>query len=296
MNERQSRLDPAVVEVEEELRQLTGGEHALVDERAARQRREVDATVGEAAELVLDALAHDEGPALEGVVGQAVAGEEGLAEQRLDALGHRADHGVVVGDVAPAEDPQALAAGDLLDRQGGFVGLVRVVREERDAGGVVALLRQREVDDVTEEAVGDLQQDARTVAGVGLGPGRATVVEVAEGSDAVLDDLVAPQALHVHDEVDAAGVVLEPRVVEALGRGRASGARLRHASSYTGEADAHRGRPIEYRTDRTDRLHTGVRPRSRGRRWPRRGVAETTRMGPVPAIPEPGSRPARDRR
>ena len=60
------------------------------------------------------------------------------------------------------------------------------------------------------------------------------MVEVAERPDAVLHDLVAPQALHVHDEVHAAGVVLEARVVEALGRGGTSEG-LRHASSYTGQ-------------------------------------------------------------
>ena len=41
MHERQRRLDPLVGEVGEELAELRRGEHALVDERAARQRREV---------------------------------------------------------------------------------------------------------------------------------------------------------------------------------------------------------------------------------------------------------------
>ena len=43
------------------------------------------------------------------------------------------------------------------------------------------------------------------------------MLEVAERADAVLDDLVAAQALHVDDEVDAAGIVLVAAVVEALG-------------------------------------------------------------------------------
>ena len=42
------------------------------------------------------------------------------------------------------------------------------------------------------------------------------MVEVAQGLDAGAHDVVAAVTLHVHDESDAAGVVLESRVVEAL--------------------------------------------------------------------------------
>jgi hypothetical protein len=42
-------------------------------------------------------------------------------------------------------------------------------------------------------------------------PAGAAVVEVAQDLEAVGDDLVRFAALHVHDEADAAGIVLEPR-------------------------------------------------------------------------------------
>jgi hypothetical protein len=45
------------------------------------------------------------------------------------------------------------------------------------------------------------------------------MVEVTQGLDAGAHDVVASVPLHVHDERDAAGVVLEPWVVEALLRG-----------------------------------------------------------------------------
>ena len=65
-----------------------------------------------------------------------------------------------------------------------------------------------------------LQQDAGAVAGVDLAATRAAMVEVLEDLDALLDDGVRFAALDVHDEADAAGVMLELRVVEALLRGR----------------------------------------------------------------------------
>ena len=72
-----------------------------------------------------------------------------------------------------------------------------------------------------EQPVGDLEQDAGTVAGVGLGAGRAAVLEVGERQQAGLDQLVRAMALHVRDERHTTGVVFETRVVQARGpRGR----------------------------------------------------------------------------
>lgn len=67
-----------------------------------------------------------------------------------------------------------------------------------------------------EELVRELNQDARAVARVRLAATRAAMVEVDENLDALLDDLVGLLALHVHDEADAAGIVLELRVVKSL--------------------------------------------------------------------------------
>jgi hypothetical protein len=60
-----------------------------------------------------------------------------------------------------------------------------------------------------------LEQDARTVAHQRVGADRAAVVQVQEDLQALLDDLVAPPALHVHDEAHAAGVVLVAAVIQA---------------------------------------------------------------------------------
>ena len=61
----------SIAQVGEELAELRRGEHALVDQRAARQRREVDRLV--ARDLVLAALAGDEQLAVQLDARRAVA-------------------------------------------------------------------------------------------------------------------------------------------------------------------------------------------------------------------------------
>ena len=78
--------------------------------------------------------------------------------------------------------------------------------------------REVEGHDRAEERVGRLDRDARAVAGVGFGAGRAPVVEAAHGGERLVEDRVALAAQHVDDEADAAAVVLEARVVETLRR------------------------------------------------------------------------------
>ncbi len=243
MHQGQRRLDPLVDQVGEELGELVRREHALVDERATRQRREVGASlVRERPQFVLDALAHDVHAPLEGHVRQPVTREERLVEGRLDLSGLGADHRVVVGDVAPTQDAQALAGGDLLDGAHHLVGAFGILGQEPQAGGVLTLGGQRELHHVTQEAVGDLHQDPCAVARVGLGAGRTAVLEVAQRSDALGHDVVAAQPLHVDDEADAAGVVLESGVVEPL-TGRGAGCneviRLPGSVGWPGRAGGH---------------------------------------------------------
>src|SRR5208283_3923926 len=101
-----------------------------------------------------------------------------------------------------------------------------VARQENEAAAVLAGLRQDDAQlpaGVLEERVRHLDQDARAVARVRLGAGRAPVVEVLQDLDRLPEDLVRLAALYVDDESHAAGVVLKPRVVKALLRGRAEG-------------------------------------------------------------------------
>ena len=206
--------DALVDQVGVEVVELVGGEHALVGDGARGQRREVH--VG----LVLGALAQAERQALEGHPDEAAAGggDEELAEGRHHRERGGAQHGRVDRHVAPAEDGEALLGGDLLDAAAGLGDLLLPAGQERGADGVRVRLRELEVDDLAEERVREAEQDARAVTGVGLGAGRAAVLEVAERGDRLGDDVVARLAGQGGDERDTAGVVLVESVVEPLGR------------------------------------------------------------------------------
>src|SRR5262249_28358803 len=72
-----------------------------------------------------------------------------------------------------------------------------------------------------EECVRNLREDAGAVASARIGTNRATVLEIAENLQRVFDDLMRLAALDVGDEADAAGILVEPRVIETLRVGQA---------------------------------------------------------------------------
>ena len=226
VHDAQGRLHTLVTEVGIERVELLGREHPLVDQRAGRQRREVDAG------LVLGALAQAEGEPVEVDAAAWLAGRrrEHELEGRHGAARHGAEDLRVDRNISPSEDLEALLARDRLDRGLGFRNLVGIEGQECHADGVRARLRQLEtVDlvagDLPQEPVGHLHEHARAVAGVGLAAHGAAVVEVAQRGEAVGDDLVAGHAGEGRDHGDAAGVVLVPRVVHALGSRKALGER-----------------------------------------------------------------------
>jgi hypothetical protein len=69
---------------------------------------------------------------------------------------------------------------------------------------------------VREEVVGDLEQDTGPITGVHLAAARATVVQVLQRREPVVDNLVRLLALQVDDEADTTTVVLVERVVQPL--------------------------------------------------------------------------------
>ncbi len=185
--------EPGIVKIGEVRGKLVGGEHPLVDDGARGQGGEVHPR------LQAGPLAHAERPALEvhqveGPVGGAVTScdtgcaaaagrggqaEEELAHPRFDLGGGPADHVADHRHLTPAQDPQALRAYDPADRADRVVPVAGDLRQERRPRRVLAGRRQREVDDVAQERVRDLQQDARAVPGVRVGAGGTPVVKVA---------------------------------------------------------------------------------------------------------------------
>ena len=122
-----------------------------------------------------------------------------------------------IGHFAPAEDGQALVGGEALDAGLGGVGFALLGGQEGGAHDVLAGGREFEVGDRAEELVRDLHEEAGAVAGAFIGAHGAAVLEVAQGGQGGVDDVVAGLAAERGDDGQAAGVLLLLRVVESGG-------------------------------------------------------------------------------
>ena len=94
---------------------------------------------------------------------------------------------------APAQELQALLADDAHPHALAVRAQPLVLRHEEMADGVVAGLRQLDVERgalLREERVRDLDEDAGAVAGDRVGAHGAAVLEVLQDSERVLDHLV----------------------------------------------------------------------------------------------------------
>ncbi len=147
----------------------------------------------------------------------ALADEEVL-EDWLDGAGAVPERRVVRWHAPPAEQRLAFFVDDACDERLEGLALRRIVRQEDQAGAVLAGGRQVESEiERAKEPVRHLQQQAGAVTGVGLAAARAAVLEIDEELQALLDDVVRLLPLQVDDEADAARVLLVLRVVESLG-------------------------------------------------------------------------------
>ncbi len=227
MHDRDRAATAFVSQIGKVLRQLHCGEHALVGDRAAGQRREIDtALFGPLAQRVHQAVEVD--PAGAGTISRG-RGDEQHRHVRHTAQCGRADFGSVGGvdrNGAPAEDLDALLGRDGLDAFDGGPPIRRVLGgQEADTGrkGVAPVgcwRGQLEVDNVGEQFDRQLQQDACAVSAVGFGTRGAAVFEVLQRGQSVSDDLVRPPALDVGHHRHTARVGLVLWVVETLRFGK----------------------------------------------------------------------------
>ena len=229
VHQRERALEIRIVQVGIIGAELVGQEHALVDHRAAGDRHRViagRAPLAPRVDGVGDRLAQDVEPALELGFGEFLlaAADEHLQVHRLGRLDRFAERRIVGRHLAPAEQRQAFARDHLGIDVADDLPPVGVARHEQIADRVFARLRQLEAELgglLGEELVRDLHQDAGAVAHARVGADRAAMLEIAEDAQAVLDDLVRLAALDVGDEADAAGVLVERRIVQAMRRRRA---------------------------------------------------------------------------
>jgi hypothetical protein len=89
------------------------------------------------------------------------------------------------------------------------------VREEHCPDAVCAGGRKCEAEDLPQEPIRHLQEDAGAVAGVRLAAAGAAVLEIDQDFERARDDRVRSAAGYVNDEADTARVVLERRIIEA---------------------------------------------------------------------------------
>ena len=74
-----------------------------------------------------------------------------------------------------------------------------------------------------KKLVGNLDQDARAIAGFGIAAAGAAMGQVDQDLNAFEDDVVGFMAFDAGDEADPAGIVFMARVVETLGSGERPG-------------------------------------------------------------------------
>ena len=217
MDECERRGGALVQEVRVVGGQLRRGQHPLVDHGSGREAR--DHEVGAGGELG-DTPDHVE-LALERVEAEPRRGcDEQLPHDRRRRGGRRPGLALVDGDVAPRDHALSFRRDRGVEKTFELGRPRRVAREEADRDAVRAERRQRRPDLGAEERVGQLQGHARTVAGVGVGPLRAAVLEIGERRRGAHQRLVARDAVEPRHEGDAARVVLVRRVVEADGSHR----------------------------------------------------------------------------
>ena len=241
VHERQRRLHVGVRQIREHRLDLARREHALVDQRVRRQADDVEELPAgvrqrQLIHRALEPLADHVQPALERrVVGRGFPGfpgfpgvlaalrDEDLFEHRLDGHRARADRAVVGRHVAPADQALAFFGRDRGQQPLDRFAVGRIARQEHEADAVLAGGRERRRSNLSQKLVRDLEEDAGAVAGVGLAAARAAVRQVLEHLQRLADDGVRLAAFDVHDEADAAGVVLVAGVVEARALSRRTG-------------------------------------------------------------------------
>ena len=137
--------------------------------------------------------------------------------QGRDGGGRVADVLLVDRDVAPAEDALALDADVHLEQLLDLLAARRVVGQEALRHAVGAQRREVEVDDRAQERVGHADEDPGAVARADVGALGAAVLEIVERHQRAVDDLVRRPVVQPRHHRHATGIVLEPRVVEAVG-------------------------------------------------------------------------------
>ena len=121
--------------------------------------------------------------------------------------------------IAPKQQGDAALCTALLEDAHAGCHAFRIHWQKHHGHAVIALVGQQApvlLRFLAEEAVRNLKQDARTVAGVLLEAHAAAVLQVHEHGQRIVDHLVGTLSLQVGERADAACVVFEFLTVQTL--------------------------------------------------------------------------------
>ena len=118
--------------------------------------------------------------------------------------------------VAPAQHDLTLGAGEFFQRAFADRAGVGVLRQEHHADGIVVARGQVEAQAIgfgAKQAMRDLNQYARAVAGQRVRADGATMFQITQNLQPIGHDLMALLVFDLRDKTDAAGVMLVPWIV-----------------------------------------------------------------------------------
>ena len=207
MDESEGTLGALVLQVRVVPAELRRGEHALVHDRARREAR--DARVGTPLELEA-AADHIELPFERVLVvdGGAPGRDDELADERGRRCSGAANMRRVDGNVAPTHDALALRLDERRQEVLELRSTLRLLGKKAHRDAVAARRGKRLSHLVAEERVRKLDQDARPVARIRVGPRGAAVLQVLERLERPPHGLVQRNPVEPGDERDPARVVL----------------------------------------------------------------------------------------
>ncbi len=228
VHHRQRRHHRRVMQVGVVLAHLFRKEHALVGDRARRERRHVELAAMakvERLDRMAGALADDVELALEGVLVHVAGspGDKDLPDDRLDLLGTQREAAVVGGHVAPPQQQLSFGVDRALDFLFARHPRRGLPRQEYHRHTVLPDGRQCNAEFSTrspKKQVRELDQDAGAVALKRVCARRAAVGQVFEDAQSVLDDRMVLAALDMGNEAQSACVVFARRVIHSLNPGR----------------------------------------------------------------------------
>ena len=225
VHEAQRRDAQRVAQIIVKTADLRCQQQPLIDNRAARKAGQVKlgqpgqaVLFSQRGQRVLHLLANGQKLAFKRVlVGAAgAATNDALADNR-----HRFDHRLakpIHGNrhIAPADQDLAFLFQEFFQRFDDEIAAVLVLRQEAHGHGIIALGRQGDIGlgrPVAKQRVGQLDEDAGTIAQQRVGANRAAMIQVFEDFQRLGNNPMTFSALDMGNKAHPARVMFVPRIV-----------------------------------------------------------------------------------